>query len=926
MRKLTIIIICLMLSTSVINIAAIGLKQSNSTDSISKSKDRDMIYVNDDGGAEYTRIQDAINAAHNGDTIFVFSGIYYENININKHSLTLIGEDKNTTIIDANGTGDGIYIDGYSYDYISGFTIRDAGQNGVNIYQSAYYTLSDCIITNNTRDGIFIHMYWWTATFHHITIMNCEIYKNNRYGIVATSENYDGGNSIKILNSTVYNNSLCGVDVTFSQNDIVSNCTIYNNGVGGGINSGRWDILNNCTVYNNSGNGIRANSEDTISHCQSYNNSGNGIYSTNSVSLSNCISYNNLGNGIYADGSHQKIQNIITYNNAGNGCTVQSVPSFTLSNSTAYNNHHGFLVDTSPNGIVSNCTAYNNTWQGFLLDSSSNIQVENCTSHDNYNGIGIIDNSHSNRITTCKINNNSFYGVYCILSNNNDLFLNDIGNTHNVYLFNSHNNWNSTSSIAYTYNGSNYFQRLGNHWNDYTGVDSNHDGIGDTPYGIGSDTDNYPLIESFEIYSELPNQPPTVSFYYQPANPTTADIINFHSTSVDLDGQIVSWQWNFGDGTYASIEHPTHRYTTSGWYTVNLTVQDDDSSTDYYEEPLYITTPFLIWSTTLSLQETGGKTDSLVFGEKIDASDDQDVYDVPKSPPGIPSYVYAYFETNFASPYDKLWNEIKQYPATYKQWNFTVQWNPSDSVSPTDLTISWSASSLYASEYTKVRLQNLATGTIVDMRAVETYTFTASALIPYHFQINCIKNSQITSLSTGWNFVSLPFNTTIQKTGLLVLYNSGEYNWTNATTSTIILNFIYTWNRNTQNYEIANTLNPGDGYWVYAYHPCDLWAQRVSGEGTDGIITTLHTTWNIMGLPANTPLSKEQLIIQYNGVEYSWTQATTSNNPTGGPIILGFLYGWERPNQQYVSSTTLTPGYSYWMYAYYNCTLLRPTI
>ena len=37
-------------------------------------------YVNDDGGAEYTSIQEAINAAESGDTVVVSSGIYYENI------------------------------------------------------------------------------------------------------------------------------------------------------------------------------------------------------------------------------------------------------------------------------------------------------------------------------------------------------------------------------------------------------------------------------------------------------------------------------------------------------------------------------------------------------------------------------------------------------------------------------------------------------------------------------------------------------------------------------------------------------------------------------------------------------------------------------------------------------------------------------
>jgi len=51
-----------------------------------------------EGPNNYSKIQDAVDNASDGDTIFVYSGIYRENIVINK-SVFLIGEDKNTTII-----------------------------------------------------------------------------------------------------------------------------------------------------------------------------------------------------------------------------------------------------------------------------------------------------------------------------------------------------------------------------------------------------------------------------------------------------------------------------------------------------------------------------------------------------------------------------------------------------------------------------------------------------------------------------------------------------------------------------------------------------------------------------------------------------------------------------------------------------------
>ncbi len=75
------------------------------------------------------------------------------------------------------------------------------------------------------------------------------------------------------------------------------------------------------------------------------------------------------------------------------------------------------------------------------------------------------------------------------------------------------------------------------------------------------------------------NTPPVADFTYAPTSPTVADTITFVSTSTDADGVLTSWLWNFGDGTTASEQTPSHKYAAAGTYTVVLTVTDNEGAT-----------------------------------------------------------------------------------------------------------------------------------------------------------------------------------------------------------------------------------------------------------------------------------------------------------------------------------------------------------
>jgi hypothetical protein len=74
------------------------------------------------------------------------------------------------------------------------------------------------------------------------------------------------------------------------------------------------------------------------------------------------------------------------------------------------------------------------------------------------------------------------------------------------------------------------------------------------------------------------NQPPTAEF--SPPSCTAGQPCQFTDGSSDSDGNVVAWQWEFGDGGTSGAEDPSHLYATAGTYNVRLLVRDDDNATD----------------------------------------------------------------------------------------------------------------------------------------------------------------------------------------------------------------------------------------------------------------------------------------------------------------------------------------------------------
>jgi parallel beta-helix repeat protein len=101
------------------------------------------LFVGGSGPGNYTRIQDAVDNATTGNTVFVFHGFYIENVTIDK-SIALIGEQRKTTVIDGAELGTVVTIQADDVT-LCNFTI----QNSVDPYGGFGYGIK--IEANNTR-------------------------------------------------------------------------------------------------------------------------------------------------------------------------------------------------------------------------------------------------------------------------------------------------------------------------------------------------------------------------------------------------------------------------------------------------------------------------------------------------------------------------------------------------------------------------------------------------------------------------------------------------------------------------------------------------------------------------------------------------------------------------------------------------------
>ena len=140
------------------------------------------------------------------------------------------------------------------------------------------------------------------------------------------------------------------------------------------------------------------------------------------------------------------------------------------------------------------------------------------------------------------------------------------------------------------------------------------------------------------------------------------------------------------------------------------------------------------WDGKIFVDETSGKHDYIILGEKKDASELLDSYDVPKCPPPPYTFIYFYiYNEDMPYPYDYLWYEYRDANVKVrKDFEICILCMVED---PTNITLNWDKHVFMRSGYKYVSLYDDDGNILANMKSQNSYTYPSDAYSYSKFHI-----------------------------------------------------------------------------------------------------------------------------------------------------------------------------------------------
>ena len=360
------------------------------------------------------------------------------------------------------------------------------------VIDGAGYTLQG----NGTLTGI------WLQAKNNVEIKNLHIRNFNR-GIQFTyGMSMDGCTDITLSGNTITDNQYGISFRLFSGSNHVLGNTIANNTYGVTLTHSPNNTFRNNQLINNTCN-IWVATETSVQMTHFINdidesNTINGKPIIYWVSEQDKTVPSDAGYVGLVDCTNITVQDQILTGNS-QGIMLVATSNSLITKNHVTNNDYGIMLFAPYEQCIGNIITGNNITANIKdgihsCHSSGTIITGNSITGNKENGINFFE-SPNVHIVGNDITGNIGYGVKLWFhSNNCSIYHNNFVNNEKSALADSQPTcWDNGTA--------------GNYWGDYTGVDNDGDGIGDTSHSIGDgNTDIYPLMEPFEVpETEIPD-------------------------------------------------------------------------------------------------------------------------------------------------------------------------------------------------------------------------------------------------------------------------------------------------------------------------------------------------------------------------------------------------------------------------------------
>jgi parallel beta-helix repeat protein len=358
-------------------------------------------------GCDFSNIASAVDASQPGDVLGIQSGIYPENIVVNK-SITLKGVNTGAGLPEVDGHSRESTItlkaDGIN---LSGFSLRGA-KDSFELKYAAINVLSNSNIIEgnsifNNENGILLKGSDNIVERNNIT--------NNYYGIrLETSDN----------------------------NNVQSNYLGINTKGFYAISSQSNDISNNTAAYNMYGIILEISTDNFLKHNKIIKNHVNfGADGDNNITSDNLVDGRPI---IYLVGLSASDKIIDSSSKAGTVYCI-NCSNVTIKDLMIDNNANGIYLYNTTNSVVENNTLVYNDDGLILIGSSMNVIKDNTFENNNIEGLSLVSSDYNTLENNKALNNSNMgsnigaSGISLLDSDQNRVAMNDVrGNPHGLSL------------------------------------------------------------------------------------------------------------------------------------------------------------------------------------------------------------------------------------------------------------------------------------------------------------------------------------------------------------------------------------------------------------------------------------------------------------------------------------------------------------